>query len=207
MLQLERMMDALPEQDVNAAISRITRDWEYPLGKPKETAIARAIRIYLATVQICKEKDFSGMSYKCVEGIPAFLQAVHSVPAALVATDGYPYVDEDDVCNVVAELMLKWLSGQTTTFLEHYEHAPEWILLGMDGMVPVQLMAGKPQIKPISTVLLDGLVFCGPMKTGRMTLACLSEDDHGYRMHIVTGEGRTPPQWVVARAACSRSSA
>jgi hypothetical protein len=29
-----------------------------------------------------------------------------------------------------------------------------------------------------------------------MTLACLAEDDEGYRLHIVTGEGRKPPQWV-----------
>lgn len=196
MLQLDRKMEALPVEEVQAAIARITKDWEYPLGKPKEAAIERAIRMYLATVEICKEKDFSAVSYKCVEGIPAHMNAVHSVPSALVATDGYPYVDEDDVGNLVAELMLKWLSGETTTFLEHYEHHPEWILLGVDGMVPVQLMAGRPQVKPISTVLLDGLVFCGPMRTGRLTLACLSEDDQGYRMHIVTGEGKTPPQWV-----------
>ena len=196
MLELDRRIEALPEEEVQAAIARITKDWEYPLGKPKEAAIERAIRMYLATVEICKEKKFSAISYKCVEGISAHMNAVHSVPSALVATDGYPYVDEDDVGNLVAELMLKWLSGETTTFLEHYEHHPEWILLGVDGMVPVQLMAGKPQVKPISTVLLDGLVFCGPMQTGRLTLACLSEDDQGYRMHIVTGEGKAPPQWV-----------
>ena len=196
MLELDRKLEALPEAEVQAAVDRITADWEYPLGKPKEAAIERAIRLYLATVGICKEKDFSAVSYKCVEGIPAHMNAVHSVPSSLVASDGYPYVDEDDVGNLVAELMLKWLSGETTTFLEHYEHHPEWILLGVDGMVPLQLMAGKPQVKPISTVLLDGLVFCGPMRTGRLTLACLSEDDQGYRMHIVTGEGKTPPQWV-----------
>ena len=82
------------------------------------------------------------------------------------------------------------------TFLEHYEHHPDWILLGVDGFAPMQLLAGKPQVKPIQTVLLDGLVFCGPLKTGRMTLACLSEDNTGFRMHIVTGEGVLPPQWV-----------
>jgi L-fucose isomerase-like protein len=196
MLQLDRRMDALHEKEVKTAVARITKDWEYPLGKPKDAAVERAIRMYLATVEICKEKNFSAVSYKCVEGIPAYMNAVHSVPSALVATDGYPYVDEDDVGNLVAELMLKGLSGETTTFLEHYEHDPEWILLGVDGMVPMQMMAGKPQVKPISTVLLDGLVFCGPMKTGRLTLACLSEDDQGYRMHIVTGEGKSPPQWV-----------
>ena len=29
-----------------------------------------------------------------------------------------------------------------------------------------------------------------------MTLACLSEDNAGYRMHIASGEGKEPPQWV-----------
>ena len=29
-----------------------------------------------------------------------------------------------------------------------------------------------------------------------MTLACLSEDGAGHRMHIVSGEGRERPQWV-----------
>ncbi len=196
MLQLERQMNALDDAAVKEAVVRITADWEYPLGKPSDAAIERAIRMYMATVQICQEKRFDAVSYKCVEGIPAFMNAVHSVPSALVASDGYPYVDEDDVGNLVAELMLKWISGQTVTFLEHYEHHPEWILLGVDGFIPAQMVEGKPQVKPISTVLLDGLVFCSRMKTGRMTLACLSEDDFGYRMHSATGEGKEPPQWV-----------
>lgn len=197
MLQLDRQMAAIPDVTVQAEVARISADWEYPLGKPKPAAVERAIRMYLATVEICQQKNFSAVSYKCVEGIPAYMNAVHSVPSALVATAGYPYVDEDDVGNLVAELMLKLLSGgQPVTFLEHYEHHPDWILLGVDGFIPMQLLAGKPQVKPIHTVLLDGLVFCGPMKTGRMTLACLSEEDAGYRMHIVTGQGVPPPQWV-----------
>jgi L-fucose isomerase-like protein len=197
MLQLERQMAALPTAVVDAEVVRITADWQYPLGQPKAAAIERAIRMYLATIEICRQKKFSAVSYKCVEGIPAYMNAVHSVPSALVATAGYPYVDEDDVGNLVAELMLKWLSGdQPVTFLEHYEHHPEWILLGVDGFAPLQLLAGRPMVKPIQTVLLDGLVFCGPLRTGRMTLACLSEEAAGYRMHIVTGEGKTPPQWV-----------
>ena len=196
MLQLDRKMDALDEKKVDAEVASVTANWEYPLGKPKDAAIRRAIKMYLATVEICKEKKFNAVSYKVVEGVPAFMNTVHSVPAALVASAGYPYVDEDDAGNLVAELMLKWLSGETPTFVEHYEHAAEWILLAVDGFIPMQLAVGNPQVKPISTVLLDGVVFCSKMRTGRMTLACLSEDNEGYRMHIATGEGRTPPQWV-----------
>jgi L-fucose isomerase-like protein len=201
MLQLERRMNAIEDKVVKDEAARISADWEYPLGKPPVETIEKSIRLYLATVEICREKNFSAVSYKCVEGLPAHMGVVHSVPSALVATAGYPYVDEDDVGTMVAELMLKYISGETPTFIEHYEHHPEWILLGVDGFLPMQLMRGKPMVKSISTVLLQGLVFCSKMKTGRMTLACLSEDlpsagSSAYRMHIATGEGKEPPQWV-----------
>ncbi len=196
MLQLDRRMDALDPERVRRTVAEKTAGWEYPLGRPKDEVIDRAVRMYMATVDLCREKNFSAFSYKCVEGIALEMGAVHSVPSSLVASEGIPYVDENDVGNLVAELMLKWVSGKITTFLEHYEHHPDWILLGVDGMIPDQLIEGKPQIKSVSTVLLDGLAHCSRMKTGRLTLACLSEDADGYRMHIVTGEGRTPPQWV-----------
>jgi len=196
MLQLDRKMEALDADAVRAEVERVTLNWEYPLGKPKDEVIERAVRMYMATVEFCREKHFDAFSYKCVEGVSLCMNAVHSVPSALVASAGYPYVDEDDAGNLIAELMLKWISGQQVTFLEHYEHHPEWILLGVDGFIPNELIDGAPQIKHISTVLLDGIAHCSRMKTGRYTLACLSEDDEGYRMHIVTGEGRRPPQWV-----------
>ena len=69
---------------------RITADWEYPLGKPSEEAIEKSIRLYLATIEICKEKNFSAISYKVVEGLPAHMGVVHSVPSALVASAGLP---------------------------------------------------------------------------------------------------------------------
>jgi L-fucose isomerase-like protein len=196
LLQLLRRMEALEPGEVKKEMARVTSEWEFPLGRPKEGVIDRVIRMYMATVQICKEKNFSAFSYKCVDGVDKELGLTHAVPSALVASAGYPYVDENDIGNLVAELMLKWLSGSEPMFLEHYEHHPEWILLGEDGYVPDAFIEGKPQIKDISTVLLGGIAHCSRLKLGRMTLACLAEDDEGYRMHIVTGEGKRPPQWV-----------
>ncbi len=196
MLQLLRRMEALEAGEVKKEIQRLTRTWEYPLGKPKEEVLERVFRLYLATVQICREKNFSGFSYKCVDGVDAELGLTHAVPSALVASAGIPYVDENDVGNLVAELMLKWLTGREPMFLEHYEHHPEWILLGEDGYIPDAFIDGNPQIKNVSTVLLGGIAHCSKLKLGRMTLACLAEDADGYRMHIVSGEGRKPPQWV-----------
>jgi L-fucose isomerase-like protein len=196
LLQLERKMAALDPGEVKKEIARVTKDWEYPLGKPMDEVVERAFQIYMATVKICEEKNFSAFSYKCTDGVDAEMNATHAVPSALVADAGYPYIDENDVCNLVVELMLKWLTGKQVMFLEHYEHHPEWILLGEDGYIPREMIDGKPMIKPVTTALLGGIVQCSKLKKGRMTCAALAEDDEGYRMHIVSGEGREPPQWV-----------
>ena len=196
MLQLERKMQSLDPSAVAREIASVTARWEYPLGKPAPEVVERAFRMYLATVELCVEKRFSAFSYKCVDGVDLAMDVVHAVPASLVASAGYPYVDENDIGNLVAELMLMWMSGKQPMFLEHYEHHPEWILLGEDGYIPSDFVDGNPRIKPVQTVLLGGIVQCSRMKTGRMTLACLSEDGDTFRMHVVTGEGRQPPQWV-----------
>jgi L-fucose isomerase len=196
MLQLERRMQALDASVVAAETRRVTAAWEYPLAKPSAEAVDRVIRMYLATVGLCREKNFAGFSYKCVDGVDREMGLTHAVPSSLVASAGYPYIDENDVGNLVAEMMLTYVSGQPVMFLEHYDHHPEWILLGEDGYIPDAFIDGRPQIKSISTALLGGLAHCSKLKTGRMTLACLAEDCVGYRLHIVTGEGRTPPRWV-----------
>jgi L-fucose isomerase-like protein len=189
-------MQALDGAAVAKETKRVTADWEYPIARPNPEAVERVIRLYMATVDVCREKSFSAFSYKCVDGVDSNLGLTHAVPSALVASAGYPYVDENDIGNLVAELMLKYVSDQQVMFLEHYDHHPEWILLGEDGYIPDQFIDGKPQIKVVTSVALGGLAHCSKLKLGRMTLACLAEDNEGYRMHVVTGEGKAPPQWV-----------
>jgi L-fucose isomerase-like protein len=196
LLQLQAKMNSLSDELVREETKKITREWQYPLGEPKTEVIQKAVRMYLATLQICKEKNFCAMTYKCVDGVDLEMGLTHAVPSALLASNGIPYVDENDLGNLVAELMLSWVSQQQVMFIEHYEHHPEWMLLGEDGYVPNDFIEGNPQIKNIATVLLGGIAHCSNMKTGQMTLACLSEDRDGYRMQIVTGEAKERPQWV-----------
>jgi len=196
MLQLKRKMESIPDDEVKAESEKVSKDWEYPLGKPADEVIETAVRMYMGTVALCEEKKFNTFSYKCVDGVDLEMGLTHAVPSSLVADAGYPYVDENDLGNSVAQLMLKWISGKQVTFIEHYEHHPDWIILGEDGYCPSDFIDGKPQIKDVSTVLLKGIAHCSNMKKGRMTLACLSETDEGYKMHIVTGEGKERPKWV-----------
>ncbi len=196
LLEVKKVMDNIPDEQVKKETARITHDWEYPLGEIEDAVKEKAIRMYLATMEICKNKNFSGISYKCVEGVDQELGLMHAVPASLVASAGIPYVDENDLGTLVAEMLLKWISGKQVMFLEQFEHHPEWILLAEDGYIADDFIDGKPQIKVINTGNFKGITHCSNMKKGKMTLASLSEDHDGYRMHIVTGEARERPQWV-----------
>jgi L-fucose isomerase-like protein len=195
LLEIRQAMDALPANRVRDEIERTTADWEWVGGRPPHEVLEGTFRLYLATVALCEERSFDAVSYKSVEGITRVLDVLHSVPSSLVATAGYPYVDENDVGNLIAELALKWISGGPVTFLEHYEHHPEWILLGVDGFVPHQLIEGPPRMKR-TDLLSDGIAHASKLREGRMTLACLADTGASYRMHIVSGEGRAAPQWI-----------
>jgi len=196
LLQLQKAYESLDPSEVKSETAALTKTWEYPLGKPADEVIERAIGMFLATMKLIKQKGFSAFSYKCVDGFDLLMGATHAVPSSLIASAGIPYCDENDLGNLTAELMMKYLTEQQTMFLEVYDFHPEWILLGEDGYVADDFIEGKPQIKGVSTLLLDGIAHCSRMKKERMTLACLSEDKEGYRMHLVSGVGKEPPQWV-----------
>jgi L-fucose isomerase-like protein len=193
LLELKNNMDAVDEKQIKENIEKYTKNWEYPLGKPSDAAFDYAMRMFQATIDLIEERELSGFSYKVVEGISRENEHVHSIPSSLIASEGYPYIDENDIGNLIAEMILKWISGKPVTFLEHYEHHPEWILMGVDGFVPNQFIAGNPRIVPRPPI---GIAHASYMKTGPMTLTSLAEDDEGYRMHIVTGDAKKAPNWV-----------
>lgn len=198
LLQLERAAAALSESEVAAEARRVSAHWEYPAGVPSDEVVRRCVRIYLATLALVREHGLDAIGYKSVEGVSRWLGVTHNMPSSLVATAGVPYVDENDILTLAAQLMLRFSSAEHVTFLEHYEHAEDWALLGVDGFVPEQLIDGAPQIKPVGNLVtgeLDGLAHCSRLRTGRLTTATLAESDRGYRMHIAAGEALAPPDW------------
>jgi L-fucose isomerase-like protein len=200
LLQLRKAEDALDADAVEQEADRLSASWDEPFGSIPPDVLRRAVRLALATLRVCEQRGFDAFSYKSVEGISLELDTTHNLASSLVASAGVPYIDENDMLNLTAQLMLGWLAGSTPSFLEHYEHHPDWILLGVDGFVPDDWIEGRPRVKPVTSVATGapvGVAQCSRMRPGRLTLACLAEADtqNGYRMHLVTGEGVEPPAW------------
>jgi L-fucose isomerase-like protein len=200
LLQLQRAAEAVPAEAVAQQAERLASSWDEPFGRIPGDVLDRAIRLAQGTLDLCRQKGFDAFSYKSVEGVSLELETTHNLPSSLVASAGVPYIDENDILNLTAQLMLGWIADATPSFLEHYEHHPEWILLGVDGFVPDDWIAGRPRVKPVRSVSTGepvGAAQCSRMRPGRLTLACLAEADTaaGYRMHVCTGEGLSPPDW------------
>jgi L-fucose isomerase-like protein len=200
LLQLRQAEDETDPGAVEQEAARLSASWDEPFGPIPPDVLRRSVRLATATLRICSERGFDAFSYKSVEGVSLLLDTTHNLASSLVASAGVPYIDENDMLNLTAQLMLRSLSGSTPSFLEHYEHHPDWILLGVDGYVPDDWVEGRPRVKPVSSVATGapvGVAQCSRMRPGRLTLACLAEADtaNGYRMHVVTGEGVEPPAW------------
>jgi len=200
LLQLRRVAEGLPAGEVAQEARRLAGTWDAPFGAVPADVLERAVRLAQATLRLCADRAFDAFSYKSVEGISLELDTTHNLASSLVASAGVPYIDENDMLNLTAELMLGLLAGATPSFLEHYEHHPEWILLGVDGYVPDDWIEGRPRVKPVRSVSTGepvGAAQCSRMRPGRLTLACLAEADtaEGYRMHLVTGESVAPGDW------------
>jgi L-fucose isomerase-like protein len=200
LLQLQRAADGIPAAEVEREAGRLAGSWDEPFGTIPGAVLERAVRLALGTLRICREHGFDAFSYKSVEGVSLELGTTHNLASSLIASAGVPYIDENDMLNLTAQLMLGLLAGGTPSFLEHYEHSPDWILLGVDGYVPDGWIEGRPRVKPVSSIATGqpvGVAQCSRMRPGRLTLACLAEADSadGYRMHLVTGEGESPPDW------------
>jgi L-fucose isomerase-like protein len=200
LLQLRRAADAVPAAVAAQEAERLAGSWDEPFGRIPSDVLERAVRLAQGTLEVCSQKGFDAFSYKSVEGVSLELGTTHNLPSSLVASAGVPYIDENDMLNLTAQLMLGWIADAAPSFLEHYEHHPEWMLLGVDGFVPDGWISGRPRVKPVRSVSTGepvGIAQCSRMRPGRLTLACLAEADTaaGYRMHICTGEGVPPPEW------------
>ena len=170
LLQLQRAAAEVPAAEVTDEAARLAASWDEPFGAVPPTRSSGRCASALGTLRDLRDKGFDAFSYKSVEGVSLELGTTHNLASSLVASAGVPYIDENDMLNLTAQLMLGWLADATPSFLEHYEHHPEWILLGVDGFVPDDWIAGRPRVKPVRSVATGepvGVAQCSRMRPGR----------------------------------------
>lgn len=189
LLKVEEVCD----EEIEEVISGQLKNWNMDIEVSSED-LRKAIKIYLALKKIVDERKFDAVSMKCVYGLPIYYGITPCVPLALIG-EQIPVVCESDVLGLVTELIMDYVSGQRSVYLELYDIFEDRLLMGVCGMIPQSALENVPRLYKYAWGKLSGLMIVGPMKTGSITLARLASTGDKYMMHITKGDAIRPREW------------
>lgn len=190
-LEMLQYSDQVSTKEIDDLLSTIREKWNFI--KPVNTDFLRkGITYYLALRKLMDEKPFHAISLKDVDGMKKLLQFPPAMIFMMLA-------DEADVCTIpendtmgsVTQLIVKAITGQSAAYLEFYEFFESSLLMGVPDYVPGEVVDGSVTVTDAAFGgISGGLLNVSTMKTGRLTLARLSNTAAAYEMHIATGEAK-----------------
>ena len=196
MLEMVKTADALDPAEVAAGVKDVREHWklEKPCG---DELIERGVRYALAVGRKIRERGYEAVSLIDVDGMKKLL----GFPPAMVFMllerwYGVLTIPENDVMGAVTQLIVKHLTGQTAPYLEYYEFFEKSVLIGVPDFIPASATDGDVKLLPAAFGLLSqSLLNVSKVKTGYVTCARLIYQDGRYRLHVYTGEAKTPAPW------------
>jgi L-fucose isomerase-like protein len=191
MLELVQSSKNIDNNDVLALLGKIKKDWDFV--KPiDEEFLKKGITYFLAVKKLAEENGYDGISLKDVDGMKKLLSFPPAMIFMLLSDElNICTIPENDAMGAVTQLIVKHLSGQCAAYLEFYEFFEKSVLLGVPDFVPAEVVEGKVRVTSAAFGNISGgLLNISVLKTGRLTMARLSNTGAEYTMHICTGEGK-----------------
>ncbi len=178
--------DEIKDEEADKFITKQFKSWSIDKEVAKND-LRKAIKIYLALKKIIDERNFSAVSMKCVYGLPIYYGITPCIPLSLAGAE-VPVVCECDVLGLVMELIMDYVSGQRSVYLEFYDIFDDRVLMGVCGMIPQSALEDIPRLYRYAWGKLTGLMTVGSMKTGKVTLARIASIGDRFQMHVTVAE-------------------
>ena len=196
MLEMVQNLEKLDPEKVAEGVRFVRENWVFK--KPcDDEVIERGVKYALAVGMKIEARGWEAVTLIDVDGMKKLL----GFPPAMVFMLlehywGVLTVPENDVMGAVTQLIMKYLTGQIVPYLEYYEFFEESMLIGVPDFVPKSCTDGDVTVLPAAFGLLSAsLLNVSKVKTGYVTCARLVYMNGRYRMHVYTGEAKTPPPW------------
>ena len=196
MLEMQQRYEKIPEEEKRKIVEERIKRWHF-LKPASDTAMMKAAGYYLAVKQIAEERGYRAISLKDVDGMKKLCGFPPAPIFMLLSEDGYTTIPENDSLGAVTQLMMNELTGQLAGYLEFYEFFENSVLAGVPDFVAADMVDGDAYtVLPAAFGLLDqGILNVSKVKTGTVTMSRLVYKNGKYLMHVLLGEGRTPPKW------------
>lgn len=187
---------AAPKSGVDQIVEEMRRDLRFD-AEPTYEQLEKTARLTWALRKKVAENHYLGVTMKCVYGVSRYMDTTPCLTQALLAKD-VPSICESDVAGLVTEVILHQLSGQSSTFLEHYEYYPDRILAGVCGFAPFDMTQGGCGVKCMCAGWggFTGLYQTQPLKTGLLTVARLYSEKGALKMLLLTADSQSPGKWA-----------
>lgn len=199
MLEVVQRAEKVTDAQIDEVLNTTVASWKFL--KPADMNIARrSISYYLAIKEIIDERGYKAVSLKDVDGMKKLLGLPPAMIFMLLADrEKIPTVPENDCLGNVTQTIVKALTGQIGAYLEFYEFFTDGVLAGVPDYVPAEIVDGQVTVIPAAFgELSEGILNVSKVKTGTVTMCRLAVEDGEYVMHMVLGEGTTPPKWEEA---------
>ena len=199
MLEMEQRYQKITDAQKQEVIDNCISKWKF-LKEAKREGLEKAAGYYLAVKEICDERGYDAISLKDVDGMKKLL-GFPPTPIFMLLSDeaGLATVPENDSLGSITQLMVKYLTGQSATYLEFYEFFENSVLAGVPDYVPAAVVDGDVTVMPAAFgELSEGILNVSKVKGGELTMCRLTSCDGEYYMHMVKGFGKTPMKWEEA---------
>lgn len=199
MLEMKQRYDAITAEQKNEVIENVMSKWNF-LKPAKREGMEMAAGYYLAVKQLIDERGYGAISLKDVDGMKKLLGFPPAPIFMLLADEaGVSTIPENDCLGNVTQLMVKELTGQCGVYLEFYEFFENSVIAGVPDYIPAEVTEGETTVMPAAFgELSEGILNVSKVKTGEVTMSRLCCIDGKYYMHLLTGDGKTPPKWEEA---------
>ena len=198
MLEMLQESEKIASAATEPILRSIKEAWHFV--KPVDDAFLRkGIQYYQAILAITKRHRFDAVSLKDVDGMKKILQYPPALIFMLLSDEaGLCTIPENDVMGAVTQIIVKHLTGQCGAYFEFYEFFEDSVLMGVPDYVPAEVVEGRVKVTQSAFGgISGGLLNVSQVKTGRITLARLSNTGDRYTMHMVTGTAK-PRAWEEA---------
>jgi len=194
MLELQKAMDALKDNEVSKQVKTLTAKWSYIDDKLHDEVLRKAVAAYMVLDQWAEQRGYIGLSIKCPTGVTVNMGFTPCLVGCLLARK-YHYVCENDIPGLLGQVILGLLSEKISTYWELYEVLEDGVLLGCCGYCPEDLLSEPMRIRIVEG-FMPGLACCSRVKTGPYTLARLGKGlDGRYLFNFTEGDAVEPPAW------------
>jgi L-arabinose isomerase len=190
-LEMLQLSENTGPKEIQPLIDKIKREWDFE--KPaNEEFLNKGVSYYLAIKKLAESNKFDAISLKDVDGMKKLLNFPPAMIFMLLSDEmKLCTIPENDAMGAVTQLIVKHITGQCAAYLEFYEFFEKSVLLGVPDFVPAEVVNGRVKVTPAAFGNISGgLLNISTMKTGKLTLARLSNTGDKYTMHICTGEGK-----------------